>query len=456
MCGLFEKRCRGAQRKDALLDYRRTAVSESRDRLQQMLATSVIAPVDRLRAQLDLLSQVPGSAMWLRARDLAEDCATLARSRVREMSSSVAQFRPTLVIPPNPVVSWRTASGVAMVLSVGIPVVAVSGLVAMFRIIPEISFGPTVAEGVLRSVMQVGVCAAYIAGVNAAGSSAWARRLPRGWWLLVFRAAALTGLWAVAAAAVVASRVLLPTGFTGPAATFWTQGQPWMDAAWVPWLAVVGVVMSGAISSVRVSQDDLDRSSRDIQVAIEQVEGELLAYESSIARLLHGPVQSRLIAASLALSSAAQQGDMSESLRRVSGELSSVIDEVLSWPDRESALPLLARVQEVSALWDGFLRVSFSADDDCLEMCDRREVLSNRLVEAVAELCTNSVHHGGAGALVVNAVGCDAGIRVRARDDGAGLARGPSEQVCKPDGSVWVMTDRPAGGVVSEFVLSAD
>lgn len=155
------------------------------------------------------------------------------------------------------------------------------------------------------------------------------------------------------------------------------------------------------------------------------------------AQLLHGPVQGRLSAVSMALTMHAQEPGVGwvEQAREQLHSARAALQEALG-RDIDSAADgqprtLAARLGAVAGEWRGLMDVMVSVDPDCESACDAEPEVADEIADAVEECLVNSVRHGHARRASVF-VGCDFDVdgqvlAVEVTDDGQAAEATPSQ-----------------------------
>lgn len=198
----------------------------------------------------------------------------------------------------------------------------------------------------------------------------------------------------------------------------------WGEFAAAFLVGMVFILMTSALGSIRTYQQDvartfrhdLDREFVDSLAAGRQVAQ--LARES--ARILHGSVQTRLVACAVAVERAAAANDP-EALRSALTEAQEALTQPVSSLGSDSS-SLEEEVARKVGLWRGLCEVSVSIDPDVASGQGR---LARNVARVVEEGIGNSIRHGNAGAVTVTVSGTDEGVEVVIEDDGDGPQGGP-------------------------------
>lgn len=187
--------------------------------------------------------------------------------------------------------------------------------------------------------------------------------------------------------------------------------------------AVAAIVTTGVIVTVAsavhqqrlLREEELRGANAELAVAIAQLSAELWTQRRHVAHVLHGDVQSGLIAAAARMA----QGQPGEALiEPVEQALDRLAHAPVERPSMERFL------EELSASWQGVADLASDASDEALEACRRDAGLSSLVQALVQELVSNAVRHGQAAAIdIVLEMQQDA-VRLTVADDGVGFQDG--------------------------------
>ena len=199
---------------------------------------------------------------------------------------------------------------------------------------------------------------------------------------------------------------------------------------------------------------------------LEQVNGELRdelhAVRDQLAGLLHGPVQGRLAAASMALRMyvAAQEAGEVKDLAATMRTTTILLDraqadiELIGRSDAAPLESLVEGVERIARTWAGLLVISFEQDDRWVRPAD----FTTGCVDVIGELITNASRHGDARRVSIAYLGLDQETaRIEMVDDGSGPAPGVIEGqglagVRRWDGT-WELSRDPGGGARVTVIL---
>jgi len=179
------------------------------------------------------------------------------------------------------------------------------------------------------------------------------------------------------------------------------------------------ILASSALGSIRTHRDDIARTFQaDIdQELIESIAASRrvaqLARES--ARMLHGSVQTRLIACAVAIERASDSRD-AEGFRAALHEAHTVLNEPTRFRT-DDEVTLSEEVERKAALWSGLCLITVKIDSSVALEQGR---VARDVGRTVEEGLANAIRHGGAGHIRVDVSPADAGVIVVIDDDGSG------------------------------------
>lgn len=193
-------------------------------------------------------------------------------------------------------------------------------------------------------------------------------------------------------------------------------------ASFVPLAAVtVGVSLVAAVQRDRAQLEHaLEWQSAVATRAAARMQAVVGHEQQRLARALHADVQAAVNAASLVLDRADREGAVTpELVDDVAARIAVSVERFLR--GSASRQPLLERLDEVRALWDGVCRMRTEVAGDAETRIDADTVARELIVDLVAEACANAVVHGGAQEVrVAVTLGPDDEIELRVEDDGVG------------------------------------
>lgn len=188
-------------------------------------------------------------------------------------------------------------------------------------------------------------------------------------------------------------------------------------------LGSVVVVASSALGSVRTHRDDLARTFQ-ADIKRELIEAHALSRQVAqlareSARILHGRVQTRLIACAVAIERASTTSD-ALAFRQALGEAHAALNGPLH-PSSGEVVTLLSEVQRKAALWAGLCRIDVWVEPAIHHEPGRFARDIGRVVE---EGLSNAVRHGNASLIHVHISEGVGTAVVLLHDNGTGPAGG--------------------------------
>jgi signal transduction histidine kinase len=195
-------------------------------------------------------------------------------------------------------------------------------------------------------------------------------------------------------------------------------------------LGTVAILLTSSIGSIRTHRDDVARTFQadidreTVQLMTTSRQAAQLARES--ARILHGSVQTRLIACAVAIEQAVESQD-AEAYRVALHEAQQILRAPMQSDDRAETT-VAEEVQRKVGLWQGLCSIGVDLDPQIAVMSGRRARDVGRVVE---EGLSNAIRHGGAKEI---------SVRVAAGQEGS--APGGDDVVDEKD----LLADNAVGG----------
>ena len=165
-------------------------------------------------------------------------------------------------------------------------------------------------------------------------------------------------------------------------------------------LGTIAILVTSSIGSIRTHRDDVARTFQAdidreaVQLMTTSRQAAQLARES--ARILHGTVQTRLIACAVAIEQAADSND-TEAYQVALHEAQQILRAPMQRDDRAETT-VAEEVQRKVGLWQGLCSIGVDLDPQVAVMSGRRARDVGRVVE---EGLSNAIRHGGAKAISV-------------------------------------------------------
>lgn len=206
----------------------------------------------------------------------------------------------------------------------------------------------------------------------------------------------------------------------------WQRAQPytWAEAIAAILIGLTLILLTSGAGSLRNYRDDvartfqtdIDRELMESVVASRQVAQ--LARES--ARILHGTVQTRLIACAVAIERAAQTRDV-DAFQSALREARDVLMEP-AWQEASDDAILSDEVQRKVSLWSGLCMIDIDIAPGLGGIGGRTARDVGRVVE---EGLNNAIRHGAATTIHVRVHDSNLGVVVEVEDNGVGPMGGP-------------------------------
>ena len=142
---------------------------------------------------------------------------------------------------------------------------------------------------------------------------------------------------------------------------------------------------------------------RELRDALVLVNTRLREQRIAISRVLHGPIQDRILAAVFTLVSARSSGASDEEL--VQGLVESIENEIdqMSSIGPQSARVTLA-ITQLTELWAGVVSIHSDIEESVVAALDRYPASLLTVNELVREACANAIRHGNASNITISIV----------------------------------------------------
>lgn len=322
--------------------------------------------------------------------ELAHAGATISADDAREVSRRLWESSVPQEIPK---VQWRQALRVAITHN-PYPTVLTCVLWTIA------AFGSLVlAVGFSRALVQIMLSLAAIVGCFGLGRYV-TRNFPR---------FAVTVLVAVILVLTAWTGVVAPV-IVGVTLEDLSAGQLLATAVWIPTL----VVSTGVVVSAVRSGDEVVRRLREAiegqQVAMEAESLETFRIQQELATLLHGSVQSRLLAAAAVIRQPAMMNDyVADPQAALQGALTVMSQRIASKASFQS------EVEEAVRSWIPLMQVAAHGID-----CDVPDSLRAAATRVIEEGLSNAFRHGRATAVDLVVTREPNGLRIQVIDDGSG------------------------------------
>jgi signal transduction histidine kinase len=208
------------------------------------------------------------------------------------------------------------------------------------------------------------------------------------------------------------------------------------------------IIVTSAFGSWRTTRKDfirvftIDVRDEEIQTIVRSRALADAAREA--AEVLHGTVQTRLIACAMAIDHAANTGDVvivNQALVQARAILEPSVPELLA-PSHAS---VAQTVQRKAALWSGLAEVTVDVD---AEAADIRGATADAVASVVEEGIANAIQHGAATSISVCIASTSGSVVITIDDDGSGPSqgvRGLGSDLLDRMSTDWSLLARPGG-----------
>jgi len=388
--------------------------------------------VGRVRAVLgaeiaSLASSQPADAVAL----LQHTATDVVRPLSHELATSFADQEERPASEPSSRVGWRDVVGAADVdgpLLPGGTVLLLSGIW-----ISGAAVAPGDGGALLVSLLLI-YC--LLAGANVVLRVLLRRWGPMGRLLAVLLACVLVGV------------------INDVALRRWSGDAP-VDAAlaaaatfFVILVSAGMAVVKGVFAARSAIASQLAVSNEELRLQVLRTQQLLWFHQRALARALHGPVQSAVVAAALRLADAAPAGGPSPDLiEGVRTDLMRVLD-VLNSPE-DGVLPLDACMARLVGTWQGVCDIVVDVDPDAATVISDDVVIRALVVDIVTEAVANAVRHGHAREVSVRMRAGDDTLTLTVGDDGhatsASGLQGLGTQLLNDCARMWSLSDTGSG-----------
>lgn len=322
--------------------------------------------------------------------ELAHAAATLSADDAREVSRRLWE---SSMPQDTPRVQWRQVVRVAIrhnpyptLLACVLWTVAAFGSLVL-------------AVGASRALVQISLSLVAIVGCYAVGRYL-TERFPR---------SAIAVLVTVIAVLIAWTGVVAPY-FVGVTPEELNAGQLLATAVWIPIL----VISTGMVVSAIQSGDDVVTRLREAieiqQVAMDAETAESVRIQQELATVLHGSVQSRLLAAAALIRQPALKDDDADPQTALQSALAlmsqRIASDVCFRPEVEEAIDSWAPLMHVT---------TYGLESDV------PEVLRAGAIRVIEEGLSNAYRHGGADEVQIEITADSSSVRIRLQDNGQGL-----------------------------------
>ena len=208
------------------------------------------------------------------------------------------------------------------------------------------------------------------------------------------------------------------------------------------------IIATSGFGSWRATRRDLLRTFatdlKDEEIETIARSRALAAAAREAAGVLHGPVQTKLVACAMAIDHAAAAGDViavNQALVQARAVLERPVPDLA--PDRQTTIA--AEVERKAELWRGLVTIMADVDPSIAALDGSVAVDVGAVVE---EGIANSIQHGAATEITISITPQQGDIVIRLTDNGAGPTLGPSglgSQLLDRLAPGWRLEAEPAG-----------
>lgn len=230
----------------------------------------------------------------------------------------------------------------------------------------------------------------------------------------------------------------------------------------VTWPLTAALVVGMGLSALAIAEQRLQQAEADLRevndeldVVVSRLRAQLWVNRQRLSWVLHGPIQSTLIAAAYELQ---QREVTAQDRERIRTQIATAAARLESVERRDHSVD--RAIDELTALWEFTCPLDISVTEPARHRLDQDPTASYAVIEILREGVSNAVRHGGATQVCVGiALDRPGLLTVRIADNGTGLEGTPSgglgtsllDQVCHR----WQRTDTGHGVVLEGQVTIA-
>lgn len=187
---------------------------------------------------------------------------------------------------------------------------------------------------------------------------------------------------------------------------------------------IVIILITSGFGSLRATRADLLRTFatdvKEEEVATIARSRALAGVARDVAGLLHGPIQTKLVACAMVIDQAAITGDV-EKVNEALHQARTVLEQPMPVPNENLNETLADVVERKAALWSGLAQITVTIDAGIAHMTG--PVITD-IATVVEEGIANAIQHGSASEITVAIDQPDDRLDIRIRDNGTGPSNG--------------------------------
>lgn len=222
----------------------------------------------------------------------------------------------------------------------------------------------------------------------------------------------------------------------------------WPSAVISIGFGIVIILITSGFGSVRATREDL-LCTFAIDVKAEEVttiarSRALAGAARDVAGLLHGPIQTKLVACAMVIDQAAISGDV-EKVNEALRQARFVLEQPMPVPGVNANETLAEVVERKAALWSGLARITVTIDSG---LAGTTGPLLNDVATVVEEGIANAIQHGSASEITVTINRREDRLHIRIRDNGTGPsdgAPGLGSRILSRLDPDWYLVSEPQG-----------
>lgn len=222
---------------------------------------------------------------------------------------------------------------------------------------------------------------------------------------------------------------------------------------------VVIIFITSGFGSLRATRRDLlrtfDTDVKDEEVSTIARSRALAAAAREAAGVLHGPVQTKLVACAMAIEHAAASGDVI-AVNQALVQARAVLDQPLPELEQRHDATVAAEVERKAELWRGLVSVTLGIEPVVAAISGRTAVDVGAVVE---EGIANAIQHGAATAVAVEIVHHQDRLAIQITDNGSGPMHGPAglgSQLLDRLAPGWRLEAGPRGACLTATIAHSD